>query len=115
MRYIKNRMHLLILVIGSLVLSVNAFADSLNVEHTGSMSFITDLDIDRKIITLGSYKIAFNSSTEIYDFSGNRSSVKALRKGLMISFEYDRSARFISAPVTRKIWIKSRQVISRKK
>lgn len=102
------------LLIASLVVMSGLFftaglaqAGKISAEHLGMMRVVTKVDTGKKIIYVGDKDIAYSSSTVFFDRDGIKTSVSAVKKGLAISFDYDKKKRYLSRPTATKVWIKS--------
>lgn len=97
----------LVVMSGLFYVTGQAQAGKLSAELSGMMLMVTKVDTGKKIIYIGDTDIAYSSSTVFLDKDGNKTSASAVKKGLIVSFDYDEKKRFVSRPTATKVWIKS--------
>ena len=106
----KNSIYRNVFLAASICLMMSpgvVFADNFDVETSGGMYVVKDVDQKKKLILVGSSGISYNSSTAVYGVTGKKMSVDELKKGHMITFTYDPNKRYFLHPTATKIWLKS--------
>jgi len=103
----KTQFSLITLMLVLFLSQGNVVAGNINAESAGAMSLMQKIDTKKKVITINGATIAYNSTTIIYDTKGKKTDATALKEGLAIAFDYDKSKRYFTSPMATRIWIKS--------
>ncbi len=88
-----------------MVPNVVSASNSIHAEVAGARHHVRKIDTKKRVIYLGTIQIAYNSATQVYDRSGNKLDISALKEDTFITFEFNRNQRFINRPTATRIVI----------